>query len=1217
VNATIENPRFSGQTKEELSSTQAQFGSRCELSDKFLSKLYKSGIIERAMRVSEFNAAKGLSKLGGKKKVKLNDVEKLEDANRAGGRDSAQCTLILTEGDSAKAMAVDGVSAVNGRDYFGIFPLKGKLLNVKDATPAKIAGNKEISDVMKIVGLQVGKDPKPGDLRYGKIMVLADSDSVSGDTPLLLRKDGQIHIETIDTLSETWTMALTGKEYGSTDFEVWTEKGWTGIRHVMRHKVSKRMFRVLTHTGLVDVTEDHSLITNLGVEIAPKDCVVGAELLHSFPRFEEHRVEIPDGLEHIGLRDGMWSVASQMKIQWYQRYPKQELLGRISAIDAEIHLSLGESPCEIGAEEAYAMGLFWSDGTSGTYKWKYNYKRSDRPRAYDINRTTYSWAIANTNLAFLEKAKSILETLYEYEFKIIEDRHNASTGTRMPLFKLIMNGGSLIRPLVERYTNLFYDKDRNKRVPTQILNASRKIRENFLQGAYDGDGFKGDYTGMDVNGKIGAQCIYYLARSLGYEVSLDCRTDKPTVFQLVWTKGHQQRHPNKIKKIIELGTTEQYVYDLETDNHHFQAGIGQMIVHNTDGSHIKGLVMNLIHSMWPSLVREHHFIVSMLTPVVKATRGEGRKKEERSFYSLADFKSWQAIARGSWNIKYYKGLGTSNSAEAKQYFQEMRLVNYEWTDRSEAALDLAFNKKRADDRKDWLKAYDRTNTLDYAETQVSYDDFVHKDLVHFSDEDCRRSIPHVMDGLKESTRKILYACFKRNLKEEIRVAQLAGYVSEHAAYHHGEASLQGAIINMAQDFVGANNINLLYPSGQFGTRLQAGRDAASPRYIHTRLMNIARSIFIEADEHVLERTLDDDGNPVEPLFYAPIIPMVLVNGALGIGTGFSTSIPCYNPIDVIDSVELVANVLDARGGDSMESLQHVIDSIDLKDLVPWYRGFTGDIYAYKTGFVSRGKFTELDPHTVEVTELPVGTWTDDYKRFLEGLEVAGKYVRDVKYYHSTKTVRFVISLLPAHKVGSFNLVEELGLCSTKGLSVSNFHLYTSAGRIRRYADTTEILRDFCKTRISVYGLRKAFLLKQLRRELHVLAQKIRFVVDVIESRIKVMNERRDVILARMRELDYDMELAPDLIRMPISSLTREQKESLEATVAAKEREVAELEKTTLPQLWKRELAELRAAYGAFMSDFSQDTDDLEEKPKSSHKPARATSKKTTKPLKRR
>jgi DNA gyrase/topoisomerase IV subunit B len=417
VNATIENPRFSGQTKEELSSTQAQFGSRCELSDKFLSKLYKSGIIERAMRVSEFNAAKGLSKLGGKKKVKLNDVEKLEDANRAGGRDSAQCTLILTEGDSAKAMAVDGVSAVNGRDYFGIFPLKGKLLNVKDATPAKIAGNKEISDVMKIVGLQVGKDPKPSDLRYGKIMILADSDSVSGDTPLLLRRDGQIHIETIDALSDEWSMTLTGKEYGSTDFEVWTEKGWTGIRHVMRHKVSKRMFRVLTHTGLVDVTEDHSLITNLGVEIAPKDCEIGDELLHSFPRFEEHRLTFAGEL-HLMDQKQLWEHASKAHIQKYQAKPKAELVRRLREVDQIEHLQLSH-PEPISDVEAYTMGLFWADGSTGVYTWEVPGKRGNT-----LARTSHNWYISNTNMAFLERAKAIMVIQYDNEFSIVEDRSN-------------------------------------------------------------------------------------------------------------------------------------------------------------------------------------------------------------------------------------------------------------------------------------------------------------------------------------------------------------------------------------------------------------------------------------------------------------------------------------------------------------------------------------------------------------------------------------------------------------------------------------------------------------------------------------------------------------------------------------------------------------------------------------------------------------------------
>ena len=130
------------------------------------------------------------------------------------------------------------------------------------------------------------------------------------------------------------------------------------------------------------------------------------------------------------------------------------------------------------------------------------------------------------------------------------------------------------------------------------------------------------------------------------------------------------------------------------------------------------------------------------------------------------------------------------------------------------SIELAFGKTKgsSDERKNWLSGYDRENTLDYTKKNVSVADFVHKDLIHFSNSDNIRSIPYVVDGLKPSQRKVLFGCFKRNLVKEIRVAQLAGYISEHCAYHHGEASLQSTIVGMAQDFVGSNNINLLFPN---------------------------------------------------------------------------------------------------------------------------------------------------------------------------------------------------------------------------------------------------------------------------------------------------------------------------------------------------------------------------------------------------------------------
>jgi DNA gyrase/topoisomerase IV subunit B len=231
-----------------------------------------------------------------------------------------------------------------------------------------------------------------------------------------------------------------------------------------------------------------------------------------------------------------------------------------------------------------------------------------------------------------------------------------------------------------------------------------------------------------------------------------------------------------------------------------------------DGSHIKGLLMNLFHAEWPGLLKSG-FLCTLLTPILKASRG----KTTLSFYSIPEFLQWKSInSVQGWKIKYYKGLGTSTPAEAREWFKDLHEIHYEWDEKTDESINLAFNKKQADDRKKWLSRYDPKLMLIPEGKAAKYTDFVNNELIHFSNADNIRSLPHLIDGLKPSQRKILYSCFKRNLKEEIRVAQLAGYVSEHAAYHHGEASLMSTIIGMAQNFVGANNINLLRPVGQFG-----------------------------------------------------------------------------------------------------------------------------------------------------------------------------------------------------------------------------------------------------------------------------------------------------------------------------------------------------------------------------------------------------------------
>jgi DNA topoisomerase-2 len=352
---------------------------------------------------------------------------------------------------------------------------------------------------------------------------------------------------------------------------------------------------------------------------------------------------------------------------------------------------------------------------------------------------------------------------------------------------------------------------------------------------------------------------------------------------------------NEIKKIIGLETGKKYTQEMIASKLRY----GKVLFltdQDLDGTHIKGLCINMFDSEWESLINIPNFIGFMNTPILKAKK----QSQEVMFYNDGEFENWKSNNDlNQWKVKYYKGLGTSTAKEFKEYFKNPKIVMFNSTGADcRNCIDMVFNKKRSPCRKEWLENYNREDFMDTSLTNVSYKEFIKKEMIHFSKYDCDRSIPNIMDGLKTSQRKIIYSAFKRNLKSEIKVAQFSGYVSEHSCYHHGEASLNGAIVHMAQTFVGSNNINLLKPNGQFGTRLQGGNDSASERYIFTELNDITRNIFKKEDDNILNY-LNDDGNMVEPDWYAPIIPMILINGSKGIGTGFSTDIPSFNPVEII------------------------------------------------------------------------------------------------------------------------------------------------------------------------------------------------------------------------------------------------------------------------------------------------------------------------------
>jgi DNA topoisomerase II len=841
VKCLVVNPSFDTQTKEALTTPISKFGSKCELSQKFMTALYKSGIIEKAVSLTDFHQDKKAAKTDGKKTSRI-IVEKLDDANEAGTKNSEDCTLILTEGDSAKALAISGLSIV-GRAKYGVFPLRGKVMNVKDATAQKIADNKEITDLKKILGLQNGKVYKDlSELRYGRIMLLCDSDH--------------------------------------------------------------------------------------------------------------------------------------------------------------------------------------------------------------------------------------------------------------------------------------------------------------------------------------------------------------------------------------------------------------------DGFHIKGLLFNLFQSLWSSLYKMDNFLVSLKTPMIKAISAT----ETVSFYTMYDAEKWienkKKSANGlkGWTFKYYKGLGTSTAAEAKEYFKEMKITEYKYTGKdSDEALDLAFNKKRADDRKEWLMNYNPSNVLDYSKTDVKYEEFIHKELIAYSNSDLIRSINHMCDGLKDSTRKILYAAFKRKLfKKEMKVAQFGAYTAEVSDYHHGEQSLFQAIIGMAQNYVCSNNINLFAPNGQFGTRIKGGTDASAPRYIYTLLTELAQLIYPVEDFKVLEYNISDEGKKIEPKYYVPVIPMVLVNGAQGIGTGFSTNLPCYNPTDIIAHCRIIANALNTITIDKTDKLDKsdksdksdkldksdiskIIDAVKIKELTPWYLGFKGKIESKekKEGtYESHGVYKWLNDTTIHVTELPIGTWTEDYKDFLEQCIVNNNPVlKDYEKQFTETNIDFTLKLYPGVRQGiEMNFDTEFKLISTKNLSINNIHLFTENDTIKKYANTSEIIKEFSRIRFIKYHERKEDQLKTMRKEYQIVSAKVRFIKEYINGTITLVGKKIAEVEAQLKRLNYpaivaDMidggdedddnenessdnnneEIIIDdkiiidkrqptydyLTDLPLKTLTVEKKTALEKQENNIKMRIEELENKTLSSIWLDELSAIETAWNSF------------------------------------
>ncbi len=663
---------------------------------------------------------------------------------------------------------------------------------------------------------------------------------------------------------------------------------------------------------------------------------------------------------------------------------------------------------------------------------------------------------------------------------------------------------------------------------------------------------------------------------------------------------------NDIKKILGLSINTDYktLYE-KTGVWPLRYGkIMIMTDQDHDGSHIKGLMMNIFDSMWEKLI-DLGFITSMVTPIIKAFKNS----TEKVFYTIQDYDKWKnSNNTKGYRIKYYKGLGTSTTKEAKEYFKNLKIITYNTpdninddtssNDEPETAtsaniindLDLAFNKKRTNDRKSWLLNYNKDKIPDYNKKNISVNEFVHDELIHFSNEDNDRSIPNMMDGLKPSQRKVLFGSFKRNLKGEVKVAQLAGYISEHAAYHHGEVSLEKTIKNMAQDFVSSNNMNYLVPIGQFGSRLMGGEDAAQSRYIFTKLSDITRNVFKKEDDCLVNH-LYDDGDLIEPQYYYPVIPTILINGSTGIGTGFSTDIPKFNPLDICNYI------------------LSLIDNKPLPLLKPWYRGFTGIIEPTSVGsYITRGCLEFINDSTVRVTELPIGSWTEKYVEFLNkisverGKETAKNFVRSYNDNSTETQVDITIKINPINinkwrnkfgKDGVSELENRLKLTSTIG--TSNMHMFDENCKIKKFHNIESIIEQWYNVRKNIYVKRRDYLLNQLKNDLDIIQFKVKFIEEIIKDTIHIKNVKKQDLIQSLIDKNYPkMSIKENvasydyLLGMDLYKLTKEEIEDLKKKTELKEIDYNDLLSKSATMLWKEDINILVDMYSKELKIYNKD-----------------------------
>lgn len=440
-------------------------------------------------------------------------------------------------------------------------------------------------------------------------------------------------------------------------------------------------------------------------------------------------------------------------------------------------------------------------------------------------------------------------------------------------------------------------------------------------------------------------------------------------------------------------------------------------------------------------------------------------------------------------------------------------------------------------------------------SEITIEDFLNDEYSQTALYASFRSIASYIDGLKPSSRKIVYTLKKKNIINDVKVSRLASTVSELTEYLHGEGSLQGVISNMAQTFVGSNNDALLYPAGSFGTRFVP--IASAPRYIFTRKSESFDNYFSKEDDEILIQQ-EFEGTIIEPKFFVPVLPLLLINGSEGIGTGFAQKILPRNKEEIKKYIN-----------------DYLTDpsKVSQKPLVPFYAGFNGTILQGEElgSWSILGSYRIKDITTIIIDEIPIGYTLSTYTKVLDSLEER-KIILSFEDKSENDNFLFEVKVSKEFtKQSNEKILDDLKLVKRV---TENYTCVAEDNSIREFNSAEEIIKAYIEVRLEYYKKRKQYLLSIYSEQLSEIQSKALFISEVINNNIYVNNTPKAQILSQLTSYEDIIEVNGSydyLLNMPIYSLTKEKYEELQKKAKDKKAQIKELKLKSEKDLWKEDL----------------------------------------------